>query len=242
MDRTDTGGNGRREPAGDAAPEPGTDRGHQARVLSIQVGRPRLYPDDGMGRIWRSAIAKAPVEGPVWLGPANLDGDAQADLENHGGPDKAVLVYAEAGYRYWAEAHGLASLGPGSFGENFTVAGQWEADVCLGDVYEIGGARVQVSQPRVPCWKLALHTGVRDMVRLVSASGRGGWYLRVLQEGWVEAGQVLRLVDRPCPRWTVLAANDVIHGRTGRAELAELVDCPWLSSSLRQELAARLRG
>ncbi|HEX6989313.1 MAG TPA: MOSC domain-containing protein [Bacillota bacterium] len=209
-------------------------------MLSIQVGRPRDHPDNGAGRPWRSAIVKRRVEGPVWLGRVNLAGDAQADLKNHGGPDKAVLAYAHASYAYWAEAHGLAGLEPGAFGENFTVAGQSEADVCIGDIYDIGGARVQVSQPRIPCWKLALHLGVPDMVRRVSASGLGGWYLRVLREGWVKAGQAICLVDRPCPRWNIAAANDVVHGRAGRAELAELVNCRWLSASLRQQLAERL--
>ena len=138
-----------------------------AAVLSLQVGQPRTVRSNGetdpVDQVWRTGFFKDPVSGSVWLGKTNLDGDGQADLENHGGPEKAVNVYPAEHYPYWAQAIKLTSLQPGGFGENFTIMGLLESNVCIGDIFEIGESLVQISQPRQPCWKLARRWRMKDL-------------------------------------------------------------------------------
>src|SRR5688572_910438 len=115
----------------------------------------RAGADDPMDKEWTTGFYKEPVAGAVWLGATNLVGDGQADLVNHGGRDKAVNVYPADHFWNWETELGIPNLSGGAFGENFTTVRALETDVCIGDVYEIGGAVVQISQPRQPCWKLA---------------------------------------------------------------------------------------
>ena len=202
-------------------------------LISIQVGQPRLLGSDvglaePLDHQWRSAFFKDPVAGPVRLSATNLAGDRQADPRVHGGPDMAVLCYSADHYPAWREELGIPEMGPGGFGENFTIQGQDELSVCIGDVYRVGAAVVQVSQPRGPCYKISYRWKRPDLLPRVFANGRHGWYLRVLVEGMVEAGQQLTLTDRPNPQWTVRSANDVFERRRkdpGRAlELAACVE------------------
>jgi MOSC domain-containing protein YiiM len=207
-------------------------------LLSIQVGLPVRYGADGakhpMDRPWRSAIAKQPVDGPVWVGRWNVSGDAQSDLEAHGGVEKAVLAYAAGHYDDWRRELARPDLPFGAFGENFTVAGLDEARVCIGDVVELGDAVLQVSQPRLPCFKLAYRWRIKDLTARVRASRRPGWYLRVLREGYVEAGQAVELVERPHPRWRVLDALEVEDDPRGQPALArELAACEALTPAWR---------
>jgi MOSC domain-containing protein YiiM len=211
-------------------------------VASIQVGLPRHHGVDGaadaMDRPWYSGFFKVPVEGPVWLGRTQLAGDGQADMRNHGGPDKAALAYAARHYPAWREELYLPDLPHGGFGENFTILGLTEKDVCVGDTFAIGEARVQVSQPRQPCWKLARRWRLKDLPARVVASGRTGWYFRVLAEGHVEAGQPVLLLERPFPTWTIDRANKVMHqDPVDRASAAELAAIPLLSETWRRALA-----
>lgn len=192
------------------------------RLLSIQVGRPRdLVTADGQE--WRSAFLKAPVEGPLMLRELNLEGDLQADQKNHGGPDQAVLCYSADHYPAWRAELGLPDLPHGGFGENFTIAGQEEATVCVGDVYEVGEAVVQVSVQRGPCYKIAYRWDRPELLQQVERSGRHGWYLRVLMEGRVEAGLEVRLIERPYPEWTVRRAADTWRRRRVDREAARLL-------------------
>ncbi len=112
---------------------------------------------DPMDRPWSTEFFKEPVQGMIWLGSTNLAGDGQADLKHHGGVEKAVLVYAAEYYPSWRSRLNLPNLSHRAFGENFTVADQTEASVCIGDIYDIGEVQVQVSQPRQQCWKLTFH-------------------------------------------------------------------------------------
>ena len=203
------------------------------------IGRPDAR--DQMDQAWTTGFFKVPVAGSVWLGPHNLDGDGQADLQHHGGPDKAVNVYPSEHYSYWQEQLALTDLPPGAFGENFTVGGILEADTCIGDVFEIGEVLVQVSQPRQPCWKLARRWRAKDLALRVQETGRTGWYFRVLREGPVQSGAQLILVERPCPEWTVAAANDVMHHRMHNTEAARALEaCQSLSIRWRKTLAKRV--
>ncbi len=207
------------------------------RLTAVHAGRPtwRVTPE---GKRWRSSFVKQSVEGPVRLDWGNLDGDQQADLRVHGGPDMAVLCYAAEHYPLWLEELDLAGLGSGGFGENFTIAGQEERTVCLGDAYEVGEAIVQVSQPRGPCFKISRRWNRPELLGRVVETGRHGWYLRVLQPGLVEAGQGLKLVDRPYPEWTVRRAADTLLRRKSEpAAASALLECEALGASARRDLA-----
>ncbi len=200
----------------------------RSRLVSIQVGKPRfLGPEVGLpeplDHRWHSAFFKEPVAGPVLLRTTNLEGDRQADPRVHGGPEMAVLCYSADHYPRWREELGIAEMGPGGFAENFTISGQDELTVCIGDVYRVGTATVQVSQPRGPCYKISYRWKRPDLLKRCESNGRHGWYLRVLEEGLVEAGRPVELLERPNPAWSVRRAADVYQARRRRAaEAADL--------------------
>ena len=215
------------------------------RLLSIQVGKPRRLGGGGGTELWdkpwRSAFWKSPVSGPVHVGRTNLDGDRQADLRVHGGPDMAILCYSADHYPAWRAELELPEMGPGGFGENFTVEGLDEWTACIGDVYSIGKVVVQVSQPRGPCFKIGYRWQRADLLRKVEESGRHGWYLRVLVEGSVEAGLPFDLTERPHPEWTVRRAMDVYRAKAhDTAAAAELARLPEYAHTPRRQLELAL--
>ena len=216
------------------------------QIISLQVGLPteRQYDNnsDGEGKVWRSAIFKAPVEGAVYLRKENFDGDRQTDLKNHGGPDKAVLMYAASHYDYWRRVLPHLDWVYGGFGENLTVTDMNEDKVSLGDIYAIGDVRIEVSQPRHPCWKLARRWQQRDLTARVQRNGFGGWYVRVLEEGSVEAGQKLTLLERPYPEWTISRVFDIIYNLDRDVEESfALAHCPAYARQMRAMILQRLR-
>jgi len=209
-------------------------------VVSIQVGRPARRGVEGSRdpreEPWTSAIYKDPIEGPVMLRSLNFEGDAQADLKVHGGPDKAVLAYSMEHYAEWRSELGL-DMKPGAFGENLTIAGEDERTVCIGDVYTIGEARLEISQPRLPCWKLARKWDLPDLPARVVKSVRGGWYLRVLREGRVGRGDSVKREEHPFPQWTIARVFEAfIHG-TDPETAAALASCPALAEGWRDHFS-----
>ena len=215
----------------------------QAILSSIQVGLPREHGSDGSQdpeqQPWLSAIFKDPVSGPVWLGRNGLEGDHQADLKVHGGPNKAVLAYSAGHYPLWRAEWNEPDIPFGGFGENFTVSGLEERTVCLGDIWSVGDALLQVSQPRTPCWKLARRWNRPHLPQRVIATGRSGWYLRVLREGNVEAGAQIALQERPLPQWSIARISQVFYVAGDPAAAVELAQCPLLSSGWRRAFAER---
>ena len=172
------------------------------KLLSLQVGRPRTVK-------WRrrpvtTGIFKEPVAGRLMLRRDNLEGDEQADLRVHGGRDKAVYVYPSEHYAFWRNQLPGLHLPYGMFGENFTTEGLDESTVCIGDHVRIGGAIVEVTQPRVPCYKLGVRFGRPDMPQRFHASGRCGFYLAVLEEGDVGPGDTWERIGRHNNALTVL--------------------------------------
>lgn len=161
------------------------------KIISINVSLPRLVSIHG--KEVETGIFKAPVSGPVQVRTLNLDGDGQADLSVHGGPDKAVYLYSWDNILHWRKILQREDLGPGSFGENLTVDEFGENDVAIGDEFAIGTARFVVTQPRLPCYKLALALETPSIPKTFLESGRTGSYFRVLQEGTIQAG------DPICP-------------------------------------------
>ena len=215
-----------------------------SQILSIQVGFPKQLGVEGapnpMDRPWCTGFFKEPVVEPIWLGKTNLAGDGQADLKHHGGPEKAVLAYAAQHYPFWREELNLPNLNYGAFGENFTVAEQTEASVCIGDIYEIGEACLQVSQPRQPCWKLSRRWRIKNLALQVQKTGKTGWYFRVLKEGYVQPDSLLVLRDRAFPQWTIARANEIMHHqRNDREAAAELAACPLLAPNWQETLSKR---
>ena len=205
------------------------------------IGQPQELHDQ-RGR-WRSAIFRLPVDGPLALGPRGLAGDGVADTENHGSPDQAVCCEPLAHYGAWNADYGLhgdRALGPGSVGENWTVAGADEREVCIGDVWRVGGATVQVSAPRYPCTKQDRKLGLDDFQKRTVATMRTGWYLRVLEPGQVRAGDRIELVERPQPDLTVELVNAGVHRGFDRELALRLLDVPELGSGWKRILGFML--
>ncbi|WP_182867950.1 MOSC domain-containing protein [Rhodopirellula sp. JC639] len=211
------------------------------QIESIQVGRPRRYDDAGdSAKPWTSAIAKQPVLGNVKVGMTTIDGDQQADLKHHGGPDKAVLAYSAMHYNSWKREFPDIPFCAGSFGENLTLSGCSEADYCIGDIVQIGGCQLQVSQPRQPCWKLARFWQLPKLAVRVQQTGRTGWYFRVLQEGTIKPGLSVELIERPFAEFTVARAIEVMYAKPRCSEDdLRLAECAALSASWKETLYQR---
>ena len=176
------------------------------RVVSVNVGLPREVV--WKGRVVRTGIFKEPVEGRVAVRALNLDGDRQADLAVHGGVSKAIYVYPSEHYAYWREELPGVELPWGMFGENLTTEGLLEGAVAIGDRFRIGSAQVVVTEPRMPCYKLGLRFRRDDVIKRFLASRRTGFYLAVLNEGEVEAGDHMERLSRDPNRVTVA---DITH-------------------------------
>lgn len=170
------------------------ERKIKMKLASVNTGLPREVTWHGLNVT--TGIFKQPVEGRVMLRKLNLDGDRQADLTVHGGEHKAVYCYSLAHYDYWKKELPGRDLPMGSFGENFTIDGLLEDSVHLGDQFSVGSARVVVTQPRLPCYKLGVRFQSDDMVKRFLASGRMGFYLAVTREGEVGAGDEVKVIGR----------------------------------------------
>lgn len=181
----------------------------------------------------RSGIAKQRRNCRVAIDANGLTGDEQGDRRHHGGPEKAVHHYPFDHYAAWSrdlDPPPALLAAPGAFGENISTTGITERDICLGDVFRLGTALVQLSQGRQPCWKLNHRFAWPDMARRVQATGRTGWYYRVLQVGDVAEGDALLLAERPCPNWPLARVVDLLYrdtlNRGALHELSELPHCP----------------
>ena len=210
----------------------------QARVESLNIGRIKLL--EGHSKEELSAIVKQPTEEVLFLSPTHLTGDEQADTVHHGGTDKAVCVYSYVHYPYWEEQLGRNFL-PGAFGENVTIHSLTESDVRIGDTFRWGEAILQVSQPRKPCYKLAVRHQVPKLALYVEQTGFSGYYLRVCKTGHVSKSDPMILVERDLHNVTVADANQIMfHGKQDVQGIQRLLDVPALSASWRQPLLSRL--
>jgi MOSC domain-containing protein YiiM len=171
-----------------------------AKLLSIQIGTPKTYTDEQ--GTWETAFFKESVSGPILLGELGLAGDAVANTKHHGGAEQAVLLYSADHYADWQTELGL-ELPFGGFAENLTVRGLDETKVCIGDIYQVGPVKLQVTKSRIPCWKIARRWGIPDLTKRVSQTSRTGWYCRVLQAGEIETGLPVTLLERSQPEQTV---------------------------------------
>lgn len=209
--------------------------------IILLTGRARPLP----GSDQLSGIDKRPVTGPLALGRAGLEGDQQADLRVHGGPEKAVHHYPFDHYAAWRVDLGALPLldAAGAFGENISAQGMTEATVSVGDTFRLGSAVVQVSQGRQPCWKLTQRFGVPKLARMVQDTGRTGWYYRVLQPGRVAPDDRFELIDRPAPEWTLQRLWRALYiDRLNLAELQGIAGLDLLAEGWRRYATRRLES
>jgi MOSC domain-containing protein YiiM len=197
-----------------------------AKVLSVNVGTPRAF--DYSGRPARSAIWKSPVLGRIAARGVNLAGDDQADRQAHGGPDKAVYAYAIEDARWWEQKIGRA-LAAGEFGENLTIEGIDPNQALVGEHWQIGTTVLEVSEPRIPCWRLGVRMNDKSFPRRFIEAMRPGAYLRIVVEGELEAGDTIRVAERPAHDVTI---RDVFRIYTSNHdEAARLLAVPRMSES-----------
>jgi MOSC domain-containing protein YiiM len=212
------------------------------KLVSVNVARPTDVQHEG--KTIRTAIFKSPVAGPVAVRRLSLEGDGQADLENHGGEHMAVYAYALDHYAYWRTVLGREDMPYGLFGENLTVSGLDESVSCVGDRLRIGSALFAITQPRIPCFKLGIRVGNAGMPKLFSDSARTGFYLRVLREGVLEAGDAVEVEERGHSQVTIkslfeawMKPEDTSSARI----LAQALEAPDLSPEWRAHIERRLR-
>lgn len=213
---------------------------HTPVLVGIQVGTTRTMVDTlgEASKSWQSSYVKEP-KSEAWVGKINLSGDSQTNVPNHGGVNRVILGYAEEHYSAW-KAELRVELPYGAFAENFTISGMSEANACVGDIYEIGNSIIQISEPRIPCWKISNRWGIEDLLQRVIDTGRTGWFFRTLQEGNIEQGQSMILVDRPYPKMTIAEINDVLVNRKNDKDAAsEMANCTLLSERIREMFYAR---
>ena len=219
-----------------------------ALVVSVTVGAvatrrlPAGFPATTGAGDYETAIGKVAASGPVVVHPSGLEGDAQADRKHHGGPDKAVHAHFAQHLEHWGHVRGWP-LAPGEIGENLLLSAPAGGDapdersICIGDVVAVGSALLQVSQPRIPCFKQAAALGLADGVRQVADSGRCGLYLRVLDPGVLQRGATVWLVERPNPGVTVADAHRFVHhARHDPALRARLAGASALGEDIRHRL------
>src|SRR5689334_3154271 len=209
------------------------------RLLSVNVGPPRDIA--WRGKTVHTAIWKEPVKGRRMVRRLNIDGDGQGDLRGHGGEQRAVFVYQIDSYRYWQGRLGRSDFIYGQFGENFTVEGLSDDEVCIGDRYRIGRALFEVTQPRVTCYRVGIRMNEPRMAALLVAHDRPGFYFRVIEEGEVEAGDDIVQVVAGQERMTVSEINALLY-KPGhpRSDLERALRIPALSQGWRGSFQALL--
>jgi ferredoxin-NADP reductase/MOSC domain-containing protein YiiM len=203
------------------------------RLVSVNVGMPKNVA--WRGKTVYTGIWKTPVEGPVIVRRINLDGDGQGDLAGHGGEQRAVMVYQTESYDFWKSYLNRDDLAPGHFGENFTVTGLADAEVCIGDRYRIGDAEFEVTQPRVTCFRVGLRLNEPEMPNLLVAQHRPGFYFRVIREGQVRAGDDIVRTRRGRHELSVADVDALLYLPDRNVEqLRKIVDVPALSPGWQQ--------
>ncbi|MDO3400855.1 MOSC and FAD-binding oxidoreductase domain-containing protein [Mycolicibacterium neoaurum] len=213
------------------------DAAGDPRLVSINIGMPQDVP--WQGRVVRTAVYKTPVSGPVMVRRLNIDGDGQGDLGGHGGEQRAVLVYQLGSYEHWSAVLGRDDLRPGHFGENFTVSGLGDDEVCIGDRFRVGAVVLEVTQPRVTCYRVGLRLGEPRMAALLVADHRPGFYCRVIEEGEVRPGEVITKIATG-PEQVSVAEIDALLYLPGHSPelLARALKIPALSPGWQQSLRA----
>ncbi|MGF1494499.1 MAG: MOSC domain-containing protein [Microcoleaceae cyanobacterium] len=215
------------------------------KLLSVNVGKPQEVIYDNKKVL--TGIFKQPLQGKVQLKTLNLAGDGQADLKVHGGIHKAVYIYSIENYDYWRAELGRDDFTLGQFGENFTVSGMTDDQVHIGDIFQVGTAQVEVTQPRRPCFKLGIRMAQPDFPHQFLASCRTGFYVRVVQEGEVEAGDSVQRLSIGPGSMTVQMVCDLLYGGHDKSEpsyqqaVQQVLQIPSLSPSWQRHFEQKIR-
>ncbi|MGK7934039.1 MAG: MOSC domain-containing protein [Microcystaceae cyanobacterium] len=210
------------------------------KLLSLNVGLPKTV--SYQNKTTTTGIFKTPIDHPVRLSQLNLEGDGQADLENHGGSDKAVYIYSYDYYPYWQGILQRDYLEFGLFGENFTVTEMLDTQVNIGDTFKIGEAIIQVTQPRIPCFKLGIRLEDSKFPQKFLKSRRTGFYVKVLQEGMVKKGNSIELLEANNKQITVDQAVRLLYFESDNQEkIKEILSIEALSDSWRESFAKKLK-
>lgn len=204
------------------------------KIESVYIGKPKTY--SGPEGVWCSTIYRNRFDGPIRLGFGGLEGDEVSNKEHHGWPTMAVCCHSLEHYTYWNN-HLDLDLQPGGVGENWTLAHAPEDEICIMDVYDVGTAQVQVSKPRTPCQKQSKRVGRSDWVRLTIQELRTGFYLQVLREGMIKAGDVWRLVKRPYAGVSLKAVNRCVYKEYDPSIADQLNQIAELDAFLRDRIA-----
>lgn len=214
-------------------------------LVQIRTGKLKTYEITGKERVYetfQSPLIKQRTENKVWInrqGIMNDDGIDDKQLHN----DKALFAYSKDHYHFWNKASHINPLHVGQMGENFVIKGIDEFSSFIGDTFKIGEAIIQVSQPRLPCWRLSYHVADIHFAKEVKESGRTGWHFRVLKDGFIKDKTHLQLIDRPYPQWSVARCNELLHTEQNDLnELYELTTCRLLSKSWITLINERLKG
>lgn len=216
-------------------------------IQALFVGKARPLPRAGHADVL-SGIVKLPQHGRVWLSADGVHGDEQGDRTYHGGPEKALHQYASEHYGYWRTLYPDSPIAmvAGAFGENISTIGMTEQDVCIGDVYRVGSALVQVSQGRQPCWKLNRLLRREGVALAMQSAGATGWYYRVLQQGWIGLGDGLALVERPQPAWPMARLTSALFSTAlqldewRQASAIEQLSPNWRTTFLRRSQTGQI--
>ncbi len=212
-----------------------------SRLVSVNVGMPKDV--QWRGKTVHTGIWKTPVEGPVMVRRLNIDGDGQGDLAGHGGEQRAVMVYQTESYDFWKTHLGRNDLAPGDFGENFTVSGLTDSQVCIGDRYRIGTAEFEVTQPRVTCFRVGMRLNEPEMPNLLVSQHRPGFYFRVITEGEVRAGDDIVRTRRGRHELSVADVDALLYLPNRNAEqLRMAVDVPALSPGWQESFRDLLKA
>ncbi len=205
------------------------------KIEYFSIGQPKQIQDERGS--WYSAIFREAVTAPISLEQRGFVGDQVADTKHHGSLNQAVCCHPALHYAAWNKEFGLdaeAGLTGGAVGENWTLTEVTEVDVCIGDIFRVGSARVQVSQPRYPCFKQERKTGLDGFLKRTGETLRTGWYMRVLEAGEVQLGESLYLTDRPHPEWTVHRVNEHVHRKQDGDKTELLLAMPELAEGWKE--------
>ena len=210
------------------------------KIVALNIGK--ITSMDCNGKAESTAIFKMPVKEKVWLTKTGFVGDEQADLKHHGGEDKAVCVYSYEHYAYWETVFG-APLPNAAFGENLTVQGMLESELHIGDIFQIGEALVQITQPRQPCYKLIARYGIKEFPIHMQDKGYTGFYLRVLKEGYIDGNSNITRVTLDENQISIDFANQMMHhDQQNFSEIKKILTVDALSANWRKTFMKRLEG
>ncbi|MBI9051010.1 MAG: MOSC domain-containing protein [Anaerolineaceae bacterium] len=212
------------------------------KLVGVQLATPITYVEEDQST-WTSSLVKKPVCHDVYLRTSHLAGNEQADLNHHGGKDKTLFAFPLEHICFWRDEVSLPDLPFGGLGENLTVMGVSEMDICIGDRFQLGEAFVEVSQPRLPCWKIGRCWGVHDLGKRMEEAGHSGWYFRTISEGSFSLADDLILTQRSQPDWTIAEVFRIITHPLANTERAKaLLEVPEAAESMKTSLAKVLES